>query len=47
MNFNKLSGTVGAGLLGNLLTCKGVKAKIPGREVIRADEGITRAAQAF
>ena len=44
---NKLSGTLGAGLLGNLLTCKGVKTKIPRREVIRADEGTTRAAQDF
>ena len=38
-----LLGTLRASLLGNLLTGKGVKAKIPGRGVIRGDEGTTRA----
>ena len=44
---NKLLGTLGASLLANLLTGKEVKAKIPGWEVIRADEGTTRAGQDF
>ena len=33
-----LLGTLGASLLENLFTGKGVKAKIPGQRVIRADE---------
>ena len=33
-----LSGTLGASLLGNLLTGQGVKAKIPGRRVIKVGE---------
>ena len=37
-----LLGTYGARFLGNLLTSKGVKAKILGRGVIRADEGTIR-----
>ena len=50
-----LLNTLGASLLGNLLTCKGLKrSNIPGRGVIRADkkiiragEGIIRAGQDF
>ena len=34
-------GTLAAGLLANLLAGKGVKAKMPGRGVIRSDKGIT------
>ena len=44
---NKLLGTLGSSLLANLSTGKEVKAKIPGWEVIRADEGTTRAGQDF
>ena len=44
---NNLLGTLGASLLANLLTGKKVKAKIPAWEVIRADEGTTRAGQYF
>ena len=42
-----LLGTLGAGLLGILLTGKGVKVKIPRRRVIRAGEGTIRAGQDF
>ena len=34
-----LLGTIGASLLGNLLTSKGIKAKIPWWAVTRAVEG--------
>ena len=44
---NKLLGTLGPSLLANLSTGKEVKAKIPGWEVIRADEGTIRAGQDF
>ena len=44
---NKLLGTLGPSLLANLSTGKEVKAKIPGWEVIRADEGTTRAGPDF
>ena len=44
---NKLLGTLGASLLAHLLTGQEVKAKIPGWEVIRADEGTTRAGPDF
>ena len=44
---NKLLGTLGSSLLANLSTGKEVKAKIPGWEVIWADEGTTRAGQDF
>ena len=44
---NKLLGTLGPSLLANLSTGKEVKAKTPGWEVIRADEGTTRAGQDF
>ena len=40
-----LLGTLGASLLGNLFTGKGVKAKIPGRRVIRPGEGTIRAGE--
>ena len=40
-----LLGTLGASLLGNLLTGKGVKAKIPGGGVTRARERTIRASQ--
>ena len=36
--FGILLGTLAASLLENLFTGKGVKAKIPGQRVIRADE---------
>ena len=39
--------TVGVILLGNLLTGKRVKVKIPGRGVIRSGEGAIRAGQDF
>ena len=46
-----LLGTLGASLLGNLLTGKGVKqlnsSKIPGRGVMRAGEGTTGTGQNF
>ena len=42
-----LLGTLGASLLGILLTGKGVKVKIPTRGVIRAGEGKIRAGQDF
>ena len=43
-----LLGTLGASLLGNLSTGKGVKRlKIPGRGVMRAGEGTIRAGQDF
>ena len=45
--FSMLLGTLAASLLGNLLTRKGVKAKILGKGVIRASEGTTRAGQDF
>ena len=38
-----LLGTLGATLLGNLSTGKRVKAKIPGKEVMKAGEGTIRA----
>ena len=38
---------LGAGLLGNLLTDKWAKAKIPGPGAIRADEEVTRVDQDF
>ena len=38
-----LLGTLSPSFLGNLLTGKGVKAKIPGQRVIRAGEGTVRA----
>ena len=41
-----LWGTLGASLLGNLLTSKRVKDKILRREVIRASEGRNRAGKA-
>ena len=40
-----LLGTLDANLLGNLLTGKGGKAKMPGRGVIRAGEGTIRAGE--
>ena len=42
-----LLGTLGASLLGNLLTGKGLKAKLPGRGVMRAGEGAIRVGQDF
>ena len=42
-----LLGILGAGLLGNLLTGKGAKAKILGKRVMRAGEGTIRAGQDF
>ena len=46
-----LLGTLGASLLGNLLTGKGVKqlisSKIPGRGVMRAGEGTIGTGQNF
>ena len=39
--------TVSANLLGNLLTGKGVKAKIPGRRVMTAGKQTIRAGQNF
>ena len=39
--------TLGASLLGNLLTGKGVKVKVPGRGIIRASKGTDRAGQDF
>ena len=42
-----LLGTLAASLLRNLLTVKGVKAKIPGQGIIRLGEGTTRAGQNF
>ena len=42
-----LLGALRVSLLGNLLTCKEVKSKIPGREVIRAGGGTIRASQDF
>ena len=42
-----LLGALGSSLLGNLLTGKGVKAKIHGRGVIKTGEGRTRAGQGF
>ena len=39
--------TLGASLSGNLLTNKGVKAKIPGQGVVRGGEEIIRAGQGF
>ena len=44
---SKLLSTLGASLLGNLQTGKGVKAKIPRREIIRIGEQTTRAGQDF
>ena len=38
-----LLGTLGTSLLGNLLTGKRMKAKIPGQGAIRASEGVIRA----
>ena len=40
-----LLGTLGANLLGNLLTGKGVKSKIPVRGVLRPGEGTIRAGE--
>ena len=40
-------GTWGASLLGNILTDKGVKFKIPGQGVIKAGEGTIIAGQDF
>ena len=40
-------GALGTSLLWNLLTGKGVKAKIPGQRVRRAGEGRIRAGQDF
>ena len=40
-------GTLGASLLGNLLTSKNMKAKIPQRRVIRAAEGTITVDQDF
>ena len=42
---DRLLGTLGARLLGYLLTVKGVKARIPGKEVIKSGEGTTRAGE--
>ena len=43
-----LLGTLGASLLGNLLTVKGVKwSRIPGQGVIRGGEVVIRAGQDF
>ena len=42
-----LLGTLAASLFENLLTGKGVKAKIPGRGVIKQDKGTIRASQSF
>ena len=42
-----LLGTLGASLLGNLLTVNGVKDKIRGRGVRRAGEGTIMAGQDF
>ena len=41
-----LLGILGAGLLGNLLTGKGAKAKILGKRVMRAGEGTIRVMRA-
>ena len=38
-----LLGTLGASLLGNILTGRGVKTTIQGRGINRAGEGIVRA----
>ena len=40
-------GTLGASLIGKLLTGKGVKAKIPGQGLIKASEETIRAGQGF
>ena len=40
-------GTLASRLLGNLLTGKGVKAKIPRQGVTKAGEGTIKAAQDF
>ena len=42
-----LLGTLGAGLLGNILTHKRVKAKITGRGVMRANKITIRAGKYF
>ena len=42
-----LLGTLGASLLGNLLTGKGFKAKLPGQGVMRPGEGAIRVGQDF
>ena len=42
-----LSGTLGVSLLRNLLRGKEVKAKIPGKWLIRANEGTARAGLDF
>ena len=39
--------TLGTSLLGNLLEGKGLKAKIPGKGEMRADEGTNRVSQDF
>ena len=44
---NMLLGILGASFSGNLLTCKGVKAKIPGQGVIRGGDRTFRANQDF
>ena len=40
-------GTLGSSFLGNLLTGKWVRTKIPGQGVIRANEGTFRASHSF
>ena len=45
--FRMLSGTLGSIVLKNLLTVKGVKAKIPRQVVIRTRKGTIRAGQYF
>ena len=47
ISYSMFLGTLGASLLGKLLTGNGLKAKIPGRAVIRAGEGEIRAGQNF
>ena len=43
-----LVGTLGANLLGNLLTGKGFKrTKLPGQGIVRQGEGTIRAGQGF
>ena len=42
---DRLLGTLGASLLGYLLAVKGVKARIPGKGVIKSGEGTTRAGE--
>ena len=42
-----LLGILGASILGNLLTCKGVKTKLPRQDLIKTGEGVIRAGQDF